>query len=562
MSAKQFLLLCLVCLGLPCNAAAEKYRVEQFRYVEGSNAHVLGYFLPQSADDSTPLLVMFTGEDWQAPGPQATFSPDALATLLDAGIAVAAVRHRVYPAVKGEGMLQDVAAATAFVLKNKRIDYRPKRVYLLGYGSGAHLLALLLADRRYLQKAGVATKELAGAMLVGGLYHFTDDTPYSDKQLAYVKQVFGDKLQAFSPADNVQRVTTPTVLINPEKDYPGLAVDARLFMEKLRRQGNQKAFHHVIAGQDRASVLQLKKPGNHLLDQILLMTGKAPVDKTYAKEIKVERHWHTPPLTTETFWQYKSLLKEYQPNPRFAFAVSRLFHGREHKLTVWPYKKYYAIELTALLEQLGTDKTGRGEYLELTNIRDEKVFWKLSDIKAYNPVVVVGIDDEKNLYKFTTFYQAKRQYSWQETEQPSVMVRPLGAFIFFQKEPPDIYNPAFYAHYALTLDSFKLHKTDPLADLSDFSPAFFKMFVYTNGCTSCHSFRGVGTRAHHDNALTLEAEGGFALPLESYPPAVWREFVFNQEAVANKIGVLPNTLPKEFQQELYETIERERNKAQ
>jgi len=41
-----------------------------------------------------------------------------------------------------------------------------------------------------------------------------------------------------------------------------------------------------------------------------------------------------------------------------------------------------------------------------------------------------------------------------------------------------------------------------------------------------------------EEALTFR--NGFALPLESYPPEVWKRFMFDQETVAKKMGATPN----------------------
>ena len=66
--------------------------------------------------------------------------------------------------------------------------------------------------------------------------------------------------------------------------------------------------------------------------------------------------------------------------------------------------------------------------------RNEKQFWKRQQIEPYQPVIVIGIDDEKNLFRLGIFYRA-REYSWNSSAQPA-MARPLGAFIHCLKEPP------------------------------------------------------------------------------------------------------------------------------
>ena len=78
-------------------------------------------------------------------------------------------------------------------------------------------------------------------------------------------------------------------------------------------------------------------------------------------------------------------------------------------------------------------------------------------------------------------------------------------------------------------------------------------------CVSCHQLRGVGARAGHLRAWDGEIVGGFGLPLEEYPPAVWRRYCFEQLAVAEEIGASPVPLGDDARL-LFELVERERRR--
>ena len=49
-------------------------------------------------------------------------------------------------------------------------------------------------------------------------------------------------------------------------------------------------------------------------------------------------------------------------------------------------------------------------------------------------------------------------------------------------------------------------------------------------------------------------QGGFALPLESYPPAVWRQFMFENHKSAAAIGVRPNPVAGPAAAQLYDIV--------
>jgi hypothetical protein len=82
--------------------------------------------------------------------------------------------------------------------------------------------------------------------------------------------------------------------------------------------------------------------------------------------------------------------------------------------------------------------------------------------------------------------------------------------------------------------------------------------TFRNGCVYCHSFRGVGARSHHVHAMTGKPQAGFALPLEDYATEVWKAFMFDQEAVAKKMGAIPNIVQESARRPLFELVNRSR----
>jgi hypothetical protein len=190
-------------------------------------------------------------------------------------------------------------------------------------------------------------------------------------------------------------------------------------------------------------------------------------------------------------------------------------------------------------------------------VRDEKQFWHRTQIEPYKPVIVIGLDDEKNLFRLGVFYRAYREYSWKSGAQPPMMARPLGAFIHFLKEPPaEIALQA--AHFALTDKSFRLVADDPLAPLKNLRKDLYEALTFRNGCVYCHTLQGIGSQSHHVTAASGAPHGGRALALEAYPPAVWQSFVFDQYTVAKKIGASPNMVAEGARQALYDLVNKSR----
>jgi len=142
-----------------------------------------------------------------------------------------------------------------------------------------------------------------------------------------------------------------------------------------------------------------------------------------------------------------------------------------------------------------------------------------------------------------------------------ILPRSWGAFLCFALPAPGRVVSNTAGFFGLTPESFQLTDSDPLAALSDLEYADRNFLVREKACVSCHQFRGVGARAGHIRASDGELVGGFALPLEEYPPEVWRRYCFEQTEVAAELGVRKVGLSPEWQQRLFELVVRERDGA-
>ena len=131
------------------------------------------------------------------------------------------------------------------------------------------------------------------------------------------------------------------------------------------------------------------------------------------------------------------------------------------------------------------------------------------------------------------------------------MTRSLGAFLFFKKKEPRDLRPRYLAQFSLLPEGFVLRDKDPLQPIRSPDFEMLAALTYDNGCIACHSWRGVGGKAHHIAARTGLAHGGYALPIEQYQQKVLRQFFFQQGEVAALIGASPNRFSDRVAQKLY-----------
>ncbi|MBN9166601.1 MAG: hypothetical protein J0I07_37050, partial [Myxococcales bacterium] len=265
-----------------------------------------------------------------------------------------------------------------------------------------------------------------------------------------------------------------------------------------------------------------------------------------------------PPLDLSAL--RKQAITTYPVDPRVRETL--LFHvgGNAFELSPWPGKTYQAVDLLGYLAGRPESEVGNGDWLVVSNLQGEKQYFPREVLKTTQPVIVVGLDDEDNLFRLSRFYRVKRAYSWIESdERMPMMVRPLGAFLHFRTPlPADLLNKTT-AIVGLDATSFHWVQNDPLAPLRSLTGGLRDALIGEQGCLTCHQFRGVGARAHHALAVDGKPYGAFGLPLEDYPSDVLRRFLFEQDAVAASFGVAPLRMEKTVAGQLFDLVSREKN---
>ncbi|MGH7768813.1 MAG: alpha/beta hydrolase [Candidatus Binatia bacterium] len=524
---------------------------------KNARRQTLDLYLPEMSVRKPPLVVFIHGGFWTLSDDEYQIGPAVAEALLSNGVAVALVRYRLAPANTHPAQAQDIAAAVAHLIRSAdKFGYDAKRVYLAGHSAGAHLAALVALDGSYLGAQRLTPRSLAGVVGFSGIYDLRPRPENVEQQKLAVRQAFGDnpdKLATASPTTHARADAPPFLILGAENDFPGFLIDAKRFADSLRKTGHKQAEQFILPDHDHFSLVQLIDRDPELRSLLLEFFKVQPLPREVAVLIEARRRWMSPPLSTAPFWREEKLVRSHPVDKRLVEELALLYSSMKYELLEWPLETYHAIDLFAYLDSLPPEKIGRGNYLTVTNLRNEKLFFDRRHIEPYKPVIVVGLDDEKNLFRPGVFYRALREYSWKGGARPPMMARPLGAFIHFMDEPPpELMRQAPY--YGLTENSFQLTEDDPLGALKDLPKEVYDAVTVRNGCVYCHSFRGVGPQSHHVTAANNKPHGGLALALESYPENVWKEFMFNQEAVAKKIGASSNIVSEEARQALYDLV--------
>jgi acetyl esterase/lipase len=529
---------------------------------KGDRRRSLDLYLPPDSGRKPPLLIFVHGGFWLLSDDEYRIGPYLAERLAREGVAVALLRYRLASATPHPAQAEDVAAGVALLLReSQRYGYDGSRIFLSGHSAGGHLAALVTLDPSYLGKHNASSKSLAGVVSFSGLYNLAPKWNVSDNQRVATEKTFGKDLAILKKASPVShaRADAPSFLIlGAQSDFPGFLIDAKHFSDALRKTGHTRVERWIAPERDHFTLMRLDDGDNEARMLLLEFLKVAALPPEFKILVDAKRRWRDPPFSTLPFWRQENLIQSYPVDQRFVARMAAIYETLRYELQEWPLETFHAIDLFAFLDAVPGEKAGRGDFLVTTNIRNEKQYWSRGQLAPYKPVIVIGLDDEKNLFRLGVFYRAHREYSWKSGRQPPMMARPLGAFFHFMKEPPAEFALQA-AHFALTEDSFSLVASDPLASIKDLRKEIYETVTWRNGCVYCHSLRGIGSRSHHVAAASGAPHGGLALPLESYPPAVWKNFIYDQDTVAKKIGASPNPVPEGTRQALYELVDKSRH---
>jgi arylformamidase len=191
--------------------------------------------------DPAPLLVFVHGGGWtQGDKTFHTPHPDFF---LSRGWAWASVNHRLSPAVKHPAHVQDVARAVGWLYRNARArGLDAQRFVLSGFSAGAHLVALLVSDPRYLEAEGVPLSAVRGVVLLDGAgYDVPRHAVHSPRLRAMFRTAFGEPGPAWEDASPVthlrQRRAVPPFLVFYTGEGPRAGQQARLLTRALTNAG-------------------------------------------------------------------------------------------------------------------------------------------------------------------------------------------------------------------------------------------------------------------------------------------------------------------------------------
>ena len=263
------------------------------------------------------------------------------------------------------------------------------------------------------------------------------------------------------------------------------------------------------------------------------------LNNKYQQFLSAERKWQDPPVTNEEYYSNLNYIYKKPINEELWNILVNFFSQTPYYLNQFPLESYSAFDVFKFLNYEHS-KNGN-MYLTFKNKKGRFFVIDLSVYGKYKPTIIVGLDHVSNLYSLTRFYRTKKSYTWVAEDAPRhQFVESLGPFLFFEKPLPANLKLPLWQYGQIMFETIEITKNNPLGSFDGLDSDLSNVLL--GNCISCHKVSGIGGRAHHIVALTGESAPGFGLPLESYKNKVMKNFLYNQDAVAAQIGVIPNPI--------------------
>lgn len=180
---------------------------------------VLDFYAPAGNARAAPLVIYVHGGGWKSGSKDTAASRLAPGHFTAQGYGYASINYRLVPTATVEQQAQDVAAALKALLDRAgplRVD--PRRVVLTGHSAGAHLVALVGTDERYLRSAGLRFGDLAGVIPNDGAAYDVPAQMADGPRVmqATYRQAFGTdpaRQRALSPTHHAAAPNAPAFLL-------------------------------------------------------------------------------------------------------------------------------------------------------------------------------------------------------------------------------------------------------------------------------------------------------------------------------------------------------------
>ncbi|WP_084356175.1 alpha/beta hydrolase [Novosphingobium lentum] len=224
-----------------------------------------------------PVVVFIHGGGWDSGDPHDYRF--VARTLAPHGYAVVLAGYRLYPKVRYPAMLEDSAAAVAWVAAHAaQYGGDPARIVLMGHSAGAYNAVAITLERQWLGRAGLDADALRGTIGLAGPYDFY---PF-DKPSAIHSFGEASDPRATQPINHVRADAPPLLLLSGDADTTVKKRNSIALARALTEAGAPTEAHLLAGVTHEKIVMMLAQPfarDRRVIDAVLPFLARvtAPV---------------------------------------------------------------------------------------------------------------------------------------------------------------------------------------------------------------------------------------------------------------------------------------------
>lgn len=217
-------------------------KVKDINYAGNADeANTLNIYYKNDGVKYKPVLIFIHGGSWSS-GRKETYWWLGR-NFARKGVVTAIINYPLAPAVQYEKMAEDCALAVKWVQQNiSKYQASPDKIFVMGHSAGGQLAALINADPKYFEHAGIKNP-IKGLILDDpfglDLYQYLTETKKDDFYFDFIR-TFTTKPEVWtlaSPMHYVNNVKNPQLLFYGSKTYPAIKLQTPQYAAKLKANG-------------------------------------------------------------------------------------------------------------------------------------------------------------------------------------------------------------------------------------------------------------------------------------------------------------------------------------
>ncbi len=192
----------------------------------------------------------------------------------ESGIGLVSVNYRLSPEFQHPTHLNDVAAATAWVINNiEAYGGNPQKVYIGGHSAGAYLAALVAIDFSVLQAHNIMDSKIAGAILISPFLFVEETAKVRIERDSIYKTIWGNEPQSW-----IQASVTPHILPNRDNilliyadgDDDWRKEQINRFAKEMTSAGNLRILTNEVSDRNHTSIISAILDNDDMIANLII----------------------------------------------------------------------------------------------------------------------------------------------------------------------------------------------------------------------------------------------------------------------------------------------------